>query len=191
MPLAFPLRQHSAAAAVVASLALLAAGPPLGRAEAADSDRTAGAGAAPFRYAIHIPHEATAEMLRLVLDGARRRLAEPRCQEVLDDFAGGDGRPLRLRLDELARAPEDYLGLIVFYDGREHRRCSEKGVLAVTQVGSRVVYVCPEALRQRARQYPLWAEATLIHESLHTLGLAENPPTSREITSAVIRRCKH
>ena len=32
-------------------------------------------------------------------------------------------------------------------------------------------------------------EATLIHEALHTLGLGENPPTSREITSRVVSRC--
>ena len=34
------------------------------------------------------------------------------------------------------------------------------------------------------------AEAALIHESLHSLGLGENPPTSSEITSRVISRCR-
>jgi hypothetical protein len=32
-------------------------------------------------------------------------------------------------------------------------------------------------------------EAILIHEALHTLGLAENPPTSFEITRQVLGRC--
>lgn len=186
MRLALWLLHHPPAPAVVASMALLMAGPPLGRAEGADVDS-----GTPSRYAIHIPYEATAGTLRRVLDGARQRLAERRCQEVLDEFSGADGRPLRLRLDELGRSPADYLGLIVFYDGRKHPRCRAKGVVAATQVGSRVVYVCPEELGRRARQYPLWAEATLIHEALHTLGLGENPPSSREITSAVIRRCRH
>jgi hypothetical protein len=186
MCLALWLQHHSPAPAVVASVAFLVAGYLGSRANGADLDTTT-----PFRYAIHIPHEATAGMLRRVLDGARQRLAEPRCQEVLDEFSGADGRPLRFRLDELGWSPEDYLGLIVFYDGRKHRRCRAKGTLAVTQVGSRVVYVCPEELSRRARQYPLWAEATLIHEALHTLGLGENPPASREITSAVVRRCGH
>jgi hypothetical protein len=35
------------------------------------------------------------------------------------------------------------------------------------------------------------AEATVIHEALHTLGLGENPPTSREITAGVLKRCRH
>jgi hypothetical protein len=29
----------------------------------------------------------------------------------------------------------------------------------------------------------------VIHETLHTLGLGENPPSSAEIDSAVARRC--
>jgi hypothetical protein len=33
------------------------------------------------------------------------------------------------------------------------------------------------------------AEAILIHEILHTLGLGENPPSSAEITRQVWRRC--
>jgi hypothetical protein len=146
---------------------------------------------APRPYAIHIAHEATAGTLRRVLDGARERLGDPRCQLVLDDFRDGDGQTLRARLEETGLTPEDYLGLIVFYDGRKHPRCGQKGVLAVTHVGSRVVWVCPEKLLTRARRNPVWAEATLIHEALHTLGLGENPPSSREITSQVMRRCQH
>jgi len=143
------------------------------------------------RYAIHIGHEITAGVLRRVLDGARERLSEPRCQQVLGDFRDAGGRSLRTRLEEIGQTPEDYLGFVVFYDGRKHPVCGRKGILAVTNVGSRVVWVCPEELYTRARRNPVWAEATLIHEALHTLGLGENPPSSREITSQVIRRCRH
>ena len=143
------------------------------------------------KYAIHIDHEITAGTLRRVLDGARERLAEPRCQQVLEDFADAAGRPLRNRLAETGRRPQDYLGLVVFYDGRKHPRCGQKGVLAVANAGSHVVWVCPDQLYATARSNPVWAEATLIHEALHTLGLGENPPSSREITSQVIRRCRH
>lgn len=145
----------------------------------------------PTRYTIHIDHEATAGLLRLVLDGARERLAEPRCQAILDTFADLEGRPLRARLEETGQTPEGYLGLVVFYDGRRLPRCEKDGVLAVTHVGGRAVFVCPEELRIRFHRNPVWAEATLIHEALHTLGLGENPPSSREITSEVIRRCRH
>jgi hypothetical protein len=33
------------------------------------------------------------------------------------------------------------------------------------------------------------AEALLIHEMLHSLGLGENPPTSHQITARVRARC--
>ncbi len=142
------------------------------------------------QYAIHIDHETTARTLRRVLDRARERLAEPRCQRVLDEFADADGRPLRDRLAETGRTPQDYLGVVIFYDGRKHPRCGQKGILAVANVGSGIVWVCPEELYAKARRDPVWAEAALIHEALHTLGLGENPPSSREITSQVIRRCR-
>jgi hypothetical protein len=148
-------------------------------------------GGAAMPYAIHVDHENTAGLLRELLDGARERLAEPRCQQVLDAFADADGRPLRARLEETGQTAEGYLGLIIFYDGRKHPRCGRKGTLAVTKVGSRAVWVCPGELADKALHNPVWAEATIIHEALHTLGLGENPPSSREITSRVIRACQH
>jgi hypothetical protein len=36
---------------------------------------------------------------------------------------------------------------------------------------------------------PPLAEAIIIHEALHTLGLREDPPSSREITRRVVKRC--
>jgi hypothetical protein len=188
MRLALRRSRRSAASVLAMATVLLASGAPSAPGEVAGVD-SAGGGATPPRYAIHVAHAATAGMLRLVLDGARRRLAKPRCQEVLDEFSGADGRSLRLHLEALGQTPEGYLGLVVFYDGRRQPRCAEKGVLAVTRVGSRAVYVCPEEMRHSASHDPRWAEATLIHEALHTLGLGENPPSSREITSAVIRKC--
>ena len=78
---------------------------------------------------------------------------------------------------------------MLFYDGASQPRCQAKGVLAVTAPGSPVVFVCPDAIREGYHRQPLYVEATLIHEALHTLGLGENPPTSREITSRVVSRC--
>jgi len=145
---------------------------------------------APSAYAIRIAHQATADTLRRVLDGARDRLAKPGCEAVLDDFRDRQGRPLRTSLESTGLSPHGYLGYVVFYDGSKHPRCGNRGILAVAAPGSRVVYVCPEQLRDRARRNPVWAEATLIHEMLHTLGLGENPPASQEITSRVIQRCR-
>jgi len=43
---------------------------------------------------------------------------------------------------------------------------------------------------ETARHDPFLADVALIHESLHSLGLGENPPSSSEITSRVISRCR-
>lgn len=172
-------------ALLVAALCLALA---VARTAAAQAGQTAGR--APL-FAVHISDEATGDTLRRVLEGARERLADPRCESLLDVFTGRDGRPLRDHLEESRRSAADYLGLIVFYDGAKHRLCEKRGVLAVAVPGGRIVYVCPKQLRERARRNPLWAEATLIHEALHTLGLGENPPSSQEITTEVIRRCRH
>jgi hypothetical protein len=68
-------------------------------------------------------------------------------------------------------------------------RCRQEETLAIAAVGSRAVYVCPRAIVAWAHRNRAWAEATLIHEALHTLGLGENPPSSVEITERVIQRC--
>jgi hypothetical protein len=54
--------------------------------------------------------------------------------------------------------------------------------------GGRIVRACP-ALGWLASTERDRAEAVVIHEVLHTLGLQENPPTSEQITAAVERRC--
>ena len=143
------------------------------------------------RYAIHITQAVTAGTLHRVLDGARERLGDPVCQQVLDDFRDAEGHPLRARLEETGRTPGDYLGLIIFYDGQTHPRCAQEGIFALTSAGNRAVFVCPRELQRVVQLNAALAEATLIHEALHTLGLGENPPTSREITAGVLKRCRH
>jgi len=48
--------------------------------------------------------------------------------------------------------------------------------------------VCPAFLSQQGRD-PGLAEAVMVHELLHTLGLREDPPTSLEINRRVFARC--
>jgi hypothetical protein len=164
-----------------ATIALLA----VGTAGAADLPQ----GVAAPRFTVHIQHDATADTLRRVLNGAHERLAEPRCQALFSEFRDQSGRPLRENLDALGHTGQSYLGLIIFYDGRKRRTCVERDAMAVTAPGSRVVWICPAQLYDWARRNPLLAEATIIHEALHTLGLGENPPSSQEITSRVVALC--
>ena len=81
-----------------------------------------------------------------------------------------------------------YLTMVTFIDDTRHRLCVS-GVLAFTAPGSRVVRVCVEELNRINAQQPDYVVASLIHEILHTLGLGENPPSSREITARVLARC--
>jgi hypothetical protein len=49
--------------------------------------------------------------------------------------------------------------------------------------------VCSAIFRERLRHHSADAEAALIHEALHTLGLGENPPSPRAIQDRVYERC--
>jgi hypothetical protein len=142
---------------------------------------------APFR--VRVPHNDVAQAVKRALAGADRLLAEPACQEVLTDFSDASGRTLKEALDGSDASARGYLRWIVFADGRGLRACGSKGTLAVTEPGSRVVFICPTAFVEAVSGKPEDAEAALIHEMLHTLGLGENPPRSREITERVRVRC--
>jgi hypothetical protein len=126
--------------------------------------------------------------LRRAVDGAARLLGEPACLAVLDDFGPGSGRRLRVRLAAESVDPGGYVRRVLFYDGSNEAPCRRPRVHAFTVPGSRVVYACP-SLGRLAATRSVEAEAIVIHEVLHTLGLPEDPPASADITAAVLRRC--
>jgi len=135
-------------------------------------------------------HDEAGQAVKRALAGADRLLGEPGCQDVLTDFHDASGRTLKEVLDTNEASAQTYLRWIVFTDGRDSRACRSRGTLAATEPQSRVVFICPTAFVEAARATPEEAEATLIHEMLHSLGLGENPPTSREITARVRYRCE-
>ena len=140
----------------------------------------------PFR--VQLGDRATAGAVEAALAGAARRLARPECARVLSDFPDHAGGPLQQSLDALGRDAAAYLRLVVFADGSVQQNCGGGGTLAFTAPGSRVVFVCPQ-FREAQWRKPDRAEALLIHETLHTLGLRENPPSSNAITKRVMARC--
>jgi hypothetical protein len=162
---------------------LVAGGPP---ARAAESI-SAPTGLLPA-FRVVVPRPATSVLQRR-LNGAFRRLGRPRCQDLLTEFTDAAGRPLAERLEALGRTPQSYLGDILFTDGSQTRPCASQDVLAVTNPGSRAVFVCPRQFVAVAYRDPVEAELILIHEMLHSLGLGENPPSSYEITRRVEHRC--
>lgn len=142
--------------------------------------------ATPFR--VRVPHNDVAQALSRALAGADRLLADPACQEVLTDFRDASARTLKEVLEGTDVSARGYLRWIVFSDGRGLKACS-RATLAVTEPGSRVVFICPTAFVEAVSGHPEEAEAALIHEMLHSLGLGENPPRSRDITARVRARC--
>ncbi len=127
--------------------------------------------------------------MRRALDDAVRWLSGPRCARLFSEFQDVDGQTLGARLRLLQSTPADYLRLVYFHDGELSPACKRHGVLAFTQVGSRVVYVCGRDFARAWNKEPREIVATLIHEMLHSLGLGENPPTPREITDRVEKLC--
>ncbi len=125
------------------------------------------------------------------LRGALRKLENPSCQQLLDDFTDVEGRPLREHLG--SATPAEYLAHLLIHDGeipKGSHRCASPGAAAFTSGGA-AVFVCGTSFASRGRTF---RENALIHEMLHTLGLRENPPggdspTSADISRRVAERC--
>lgn len=123
------------------------------------------------------------------LQRAARWLERPECRTLFAAFRDAQGRLLADRLGDFGMEPDAYLKLIVFADGRDLASCRRGSVLAVTMPGSRVVYVCGREFTRAWTRHSRHASAVPVHEALHSLGLAEDPPTSAEIDAEVLRRC--
>jgi hypothetical protein len=160
----------------------------LGRAVLAASVLLAAAGAAAGPKRVSMLSKFDQGAVERARAGAARKLQEPECQRVLEDFRDGEGRPLRQSLEKWRVSAAEYVQMIPFLDGSSHRLCLWSRVELVSSPGTPRVYVCGRLATTQVRE-PGLAEAMVIHEMLHTLGLGENPPTSVEITQRVKGRC--
>ena len=175
--------ERDVAAAKVLAVALLV-GLATSSVAATDSARRPSA----LRNRIECP--ATRAALERAAEGALRRLQDPECQRVFTDFRDAEGRVLEEKLEALGHTAASYLeSRMWFVDGSGARACQWSDTVAVTAPGSAVVFVCARQLRERAFHQPAFAEAMLIHEELHSLGLGENPPSTHEINEQIARRC--
>jgi len=136
--------------------------------------------------AIHTPTARFA--VERAVRAAVERLDQPECQRVLSDFADISGRPLREQLDRDGDTPRSFLARLTFRE-EVGGRCRDPRTLAFTSIGGREIVICGQQFWDTYRRYPAHVEALLIHELLHTMGLGENPPSSLEITSRVLKRC--
>jgi hypothetical protein len=196
------LRQSTAAAFGVAIVVVAVASPRPARA----AEITAATPAPARAIDVPRPTETARDRVPLEVDGVRlrgrwfetavhravrgagRRLEAPSCAAVLGDYRDSAGRALTERLRALALDAPAYARLVLIYDGSNDGPCRRPRVYAFTSPGSRVVRACP-TLGALAVSRPEEAEAVVIHEVLHTLGLADDLPSSAAITAAVERRC--
>jgi hypothetical protein len=146
-------------------------------------------GLASTSWRVYIEDPYVRDAARRMIEAAAHWLSFPACQELLQDFADERGQPLRRKLAELGVTAVEYLRLIVFEDGTNRSGCRQSGILAFTGPGSRVIYLCGRDFMRAADRAPEDVRAAVIHEMLHSLGLGENPPSSREITRQVRQRC--
>lgn len=117
------------------------------------------------------------------------RLSVDGCARIFSDYRDASGRTLQDNLKALGQTGPGYLAWLNFYDGHGKSRCADRGTLASTSPGSRVVYICSPQFTEKQHRDPGLTAALIIHEELHSLGLAENPPSSQAITAQVISRC--
>jgi hypothetical protein len=136
-----------------------------------------------------IKDRSTRTALQRALAGALRRLESARCRRLFDEFEDASGRPLASILVGLDQTPASFMSLILFEDGNRARRCADRNVLALTEPGARVVWLCTEQFVRTSQEEPAFVEAILIHEGLHALGLGENPPRSETISRRVEALC--
>jgi hypothetical protein len=130
----------------------------------------------------------TERTVRRALDFALSKLGRPGCSQIYEDFELPNGGTPRRELDRLGIGPEDLLESLVFMDGGRDPVCRNGRAVLTTTPGSRVIRVCPGFARLQF-QHPDRSACLIIHESLHALGLGENPPSSSDITNRVERRC--
>lgn len=128
--------------------------------------------------------------VRRAVEGARLRLMEPACTRLLTQFVDQAGEPLQARLDSMGLSASEYVGAVLFVDGSSQKACGTGEILGGTEPGSRVVALCAASFTETERRNARLAEALVIHETLHSLGLGENPPSSHEITTRVLASCQ-
>jgi hypothetical protein len=141
---------------------------------------------------VRISDPSRAAAVRNAVLGAFDSLGGSRCQKIFSDFRDASGQTLQEKLDALGQTGQSYLGLVLFYEGSHLPGCrssAAQDISAVTAPGSRVVFICRSTFSTGRRAKPFYPEAIIIHETLHSLGLGENPPTSDEITWRVFSRC--
>ncbi len=140
---------------------------------------------------VRLVHNSERFAVARAVDEAMQQLGQPACQGLLDEFAGTSGEPLRTTLESAGLSAPEYLRHRVFFYDAPARFC-RGSELALTTPGSHAVFVCGFRFARQAAIDSRHAEAMVthvIHETLHSLGLGENPPSSDRINHRIHALC--
>jgi len=149
--------------------------------------RAFGSREASFR--VEMRNERTAAVVRRTLEAVSKRLTAVKCRKIFADYRMASGLTLEDSLRAQDQSAATHLATIVFHDGSDLHRCANPNIVALAIPGKPEVHLCVAQFGKLQTSDPISAEAVIIHEQLHTLGLGENPPASREITQRVLAAC--
>ena len=118
---------------------------------------------------------------------ATERLGTDGCRQVFEELCDFTGRPVARRLEAGERSASSHFARLLFRETREGP-CLQGLVAAWSAWGDVHVRICSQEFRSIAGRDRREAAAILIHEALHTLGVAEDA-AKEPLTAYVRRRC--
>lgn len=118
---------------------------------------------------------------------ATERLGTADCRKIFEELKDFTGRPVARRLEAGERSPSSHFARLLFVEEREGP-CLHGLVAAWSVWGDIRVRVCSREFGAVAGRDRREAAAILIHEALHTLGVAEDA-AKQPLTAYVRGRC--
>ena len=118
---------------------------------------------------------------------ATERLGTDACRRIFEEVPDFTGRPVARRLADARRSPSAHFARLLFVEGAGGP-CGASLVAAWSVAGDLRVRICPLTFGATAARDRREAAAILIHEALHTLGVAEDA-AHEPLTTFVRRRC--
>lgn len=152
------------------------------------SPHAAGMGALWTVLAVHaVPPAAVRSAVESARGLAAARLGAAACRGIFEELPDFTGRPVARRLESAERSPSAAFARLLFVPSADGP-CTSACVAAWSVAGDVRVRVCGGTFAAVAGRDPREAAAILIHEALHTRGVAEGA-AHEPLTDFVRRRC--
>lgn len=133
-----------------------------------------------------LPPGPLARILGPARDLAVERLGRTDCRKIFEEVHDFTGRPVARRLEAGERSPASHFARLTFVESPDGP-CAAN-IVAWSVAGDARIRICSREFSAVAGRDRRGAAAILIHEALHTLGVAEDA-AKEALTSYVRRRC--